>query len=256
MHLLADSHCHIDAAEFDPDRDAVLRRARDAGVDTLIAPAVDAAGWDRLEQLCAQHAGLHPAFGLHPVATSQHRPEHLVALHQRLRQGGIAVGECGLDFWDGMADAALQHHYFEAQLVLAREFQLPVIVHARRALDTVIACLRRAGPLRGVVHSFSGSWQQAEQLWRLGFLLGIGGPVTYPRAQRLRRTVTVMPIEHLLLETDSPDQPDAGQRGQRNEPARLATVLDCVAELRGTDRASLAAATRANCHRLFNLPSP
>ena len=136
---------------------------------------------------------------------------------------------------------------------LAREFDLPVIVHARRAVDAVIAAIRAVGGLRGVVHSFSGSAEQAAQLHKLGFLLGIGGPVTYERANRLRGIVASMPLEQLLLETDSPDQPGAAHRGERNEPAHLVEVLDAVAQLRGVSRETLAAATDANAERLFNL---
>ena len=144
---------------------------------------------------------------------------------------------------------------FIAQLELARERDLPVIVHARRAFDEVAACLRKVGGLRGVVHSFSGSLQQADNLWKMGFALGIGGPVTYPRARRLRDIVARIPAEFLLLETDSPDQPLHGHQGQRNEPALLTEVLAVVAELRGESRAHVAASTSANARRLFNLPT-
>jgi TatD DNase family protein len=153
---------------------------------------------------------------------------------------------------DGL-DHELQRHYFLGQLRLARERDLPVIVHARGALEEASLTLRRIGGLRGVVHSFSGSEQQARQLWEIGFHLGIGGPVTYPRAQRLRRIVAQMPIEFLLLESDAPDQPDAAHRGERNEPARVAEVLQCVAGLRGEPALDIAAATSANAHRLFGL---
>ena len=131
-------------------------------------------------------------------------------------------------------------------------------MHARRAVDAVIASIRRLGDgrLRGVVHSFSGSPEQARQLWSLGFMIGLGGPLTYERAQRLRRLVAQMPLEFLLLETDAPDQPDAGIRGQRNEPARLRQVLDVVAMLRGQAPEEIAAATTANAQRLFALPAP
>jgi TatD DNase family protein len=129
-----------------------------------------------------------------------------------------------------------------------------VILHARRAFDDVAAALRRIGGLRGVVHSFSGSEEQAQQFFRLGFHLGIGGPVTYERAKRLRAIVASMPIEWLLLETDSPDQPLSGHRGERNEPAFTAEVLDCIAMLRNESREAVAAASTRNCESLFALP--
>lgn len=251
---LVDSHSHFDAAAFDADRDAALARARGAGVVAQVVPAVDAAGWPALREVCARGPGLHPAYGLHPVCIASHRPEHLEALRDWLaRERPVAVGECGLDFFVMGLDPAVQHAYFDAQLRLAREFDLPVIVHARRAVDAVIAALRKIGGLRGVVHSFSGSVEQAAQLHALGFLLGIGGPVTYPRANRLRTLVATLPIEQLLLETDSPDQPGIRHRGQRNEPAHLVDVLDEVAMLRDMPREAVAAATTANAERLFGI---
>lgn len=251
---LVDSHSHFDAAEFDADRAAVHARALAAGVAAQVVPAVDAAGWPKLKTVCADHAGLFPAYGLHPMYLDAHRPGHLRELGDWIeRERPVAVGECGLDYFVDGLDADTQHTYFDSQLRLAREFDLPVIVHARRAVDAVIATLRRIGGLRGVVHSFSGSAEQAAQLHRLGFLLGIGGPVTFERANRLRGIVATMPLEQLLLETDSPDQPDASHRGQRNEPAYLVEVLDVVAQLRHMPRESLAAATAANAERLFGL---
>lgn len=250
--MLVDSHSHFDAAEFDADRAAAHARALAAGVRAQVVPAVDAAGWPNLKAVCAAFPGLHPAYGLHPMYLDAHRPEHLADLRGWIeRERPVAVGECGLDFFVEGLDADLQHLYFEAQLRLAREFDLPVIVHARRAVEAVIASIRKVGGLRGVVHSFSGSAEQAAHMHKLGFLLGIGGPVTHERANRLRGIVAAMPLEQLLLETDSPDQPDAGHRGQRNEPAYLKAVLDVVAELRGMPHEDVAAATTANAERLF-----
>jgi len=252
--MLIDSHCHLDAPEFDRDRDAVIERARAAGVTAQVIPAVAASGWSKLSALSASHEGLHPAYGLHPMFLAEHRDEHIDGLRTLLAtERAVAVGECGLDFHVPGLDEAQQRFFFEAQLRIAREFDLPVIVHARKAVDAVIATIRHIGGLRGVVHSFSGSEQQAEQLWKLGFCLGIGGPVTYDRAQRLRRIVTAMPIEFLLLETDAPDQPDAFHRGERNEPSRLTVVRDCVAELRRMSPEAVATSTSNNTARLFAL---
>lgn len=252
--MLIDSHCHLDAPEFDHDRDAVFARARAAGVVAQVIPAVDASGWAKLAALCASHDGLHPAYGLHPMFLADYRDEHIDALRNLLAtERAVAVGECGLDFHVEGLDAQRQQFFFEAQLRLAREFDLPVIVHARKAVDAVIATVRHVGGLRGVVHSFSGSEQQAEQLFKLDFCLGIGGPVTYERAQRLRRIVATMQIEFLLLETDAPDQPDSLHRGERNEPARLTVVCDCVAALRSTTIETVAIATRRNAEKLFRL---
>lgn len=251
---LVDSHSHFDAAEFDADRAAAHARACAAGVTRQVVPAVDAAGWPKLQSVCAELPGLFPAYGLHPMYLASHRPAHLRELRGWLeRERPAAVGECGLDFFVEGLDARAQQEYFEAQLRLAREFDLPVIVHARRAVEAVVAAIRKVGGLRGVVHSFSGSAEQAAQLHGLGFLLGLGGPVTHERANRLRKLAATLPIEQLLLETDSPDQPGSMHRGERNEPAYLPEALDAIAGLRGMERAELAAATTANAERLFAL---
>ncbi|HEY6984625.1 MAG TPA: TatD family hydrolase [Rhodanobacteraceae bacterium] len=251
---LIDSHSHIDTAEFDGDRALVLERARAAGVARQVVPAIALSGFANLRDLCHDETGLHPAYGLHPMYLDMHRREHLAELADWLaRERAVAVGECGLDYYIENLDRDEQQIYFERQLELARKLNLPVILHARRAFDDVAAAIRRIGGLRGVVHSFSGSEEQARQFWKLGFHLGIGGPVTYERASRLRAIVASMPIEWLLLETDSPDQPLAGHRGQRNEPAHLVEVLDAVASLRGERREAVAAATTANVERLFGL---
>lgn len=254
--MLVDTHCHLDASEFDADRAAVLARAQAAGVRRQIVPAVDAASWPKLRDVCAGDDGLFPAYGLHPICLDAHRPQHLPGLRDWIeRERPLAIGECGLDFFIQGLDADAQQRYFIGQLELAREYDLPVVVHARRAVEAVIVAIRQVGSLRGVVHSFPGSAEQARQLWQLGFLVGLGGPVTYARANRLRKLAATIPLECLLLETDAPDQPDADHRGQRNEPARLVTVLDTIARLRGEDPASIAAATTRNAERLFALPA-
>lgn len=254
--MLVDSHAHLDAPEFDDDRDAVLARARAAGVTRQIVPAVNATGWPKLRDLCARESGLLPAYGLHPMYLDDHREADLESLRTWIeREQPVAVGECGLDFFVEGLDPARQALFFDGQLRLARDFGLPLVVHARRAVDQVMAAIRRFGPLRGVIHSYPGSADQAKRLFDLGFLVGIGGPVTYERANRLRTLAATLPIECLLLETDAPDQPDSDHRGQRNEPARLVRVLETVAALRGMSPSDLAAATTANAERLFRLPS-
>ncbi|HEV7490978.1 MAG TPA: TatD family hydrolase [Rhodanobacteraceae bacterium] len=251
---LIDSHSHLDAAEFDGDRSAVIERARSAGVLRQIVPAIALSEFPKLRDLCSGESGLYPAYGLHPMYLDAHEPEHLAELTDWIaNERPVALGECGLDFYVENLDRDTQYVYLDRQLELAREFDLPLILHARRAFDEIAAAIRRVGGLRGVVHSFSGSEEQARQLWKLGFHIGIGGPITYERARRLRALIASMPIEWLLLETDSPDQPLAGHRGERNEPAYLEEVLATVATLRGESREAVAAATSANAERLFGL---
>ncbi len=249
---LFDSHAHLDAHEFDADRNEVLAAAREAGVCEMLVPAIAVSNWEAVRDLCAGQTDLHPAYGLHPLYLPQHSDRDLPRLHEWLSaHRAAALGECGLDFHNPSLDRERQLHFLRGQLRLAREFDLPLVLHARAAFEQVILELRRFEGLRGVVHSFSGSAEQARRLWEMGFMIGIGGPVTYERAKRLRRIVAEMPIEFLLLETDSPDQPDAAHRGRRNEPARLPEVLRCVADLRGCAPAEIARATTANALSLF-----
>lgn len=251
---LTDSHAHIDDASFAPDREAMFQRARDAGVRHIIVPAIDQASWQGIATLCADHPEAHPAYGMHPIYIDQHRPEHIDKLRRWLQtHRAVAVGEIGLDYFLPELDVERQREYFQQQLRIARDVDLPVIVHARKAMDEVTSTMRRVGGLRGVVHSFSGSLQQAERLWDMGFHLGIGGPVTHERAQRLRHIVATMPVERLLLETDAPDQPGACHRGERNEPANIMEVLDVIAQLRGESPEAIASATTRNARQLFGL---
>ncbi len=253
--MLVDSHCHLDAPRFDADRDAVIARARAAGVTRQVVPAVTAASWAGLRDACRRAPGLYPAYGLHPMFMDAHEPDDLDRLARWLEaEKPVAVGECGLDFFVDGFDAEAQAFYFEGQLRLARDLDLPVIIHARKAVDAVMAAIRRFAPLRGVVHSFSGSLDQARRLHAMGFLIGLGGPVTHARARRLRHIATEIDIDSLLVETDAPDQPDAGIRGERNEPARLPYVVEAIAGLRGMAPEALAHATARNAERLFGLP--
>ena len=255
MHALVDTHCHLDVAEFDADRDAVVARARAAGVARQIVPAIEAKTWPGLRDACARDEGLFPAYGLHPLLIGAHREQHLRALRDWIeRERPVAIGECGLDYWVEDLDRDVQATYFDGQLELAREYDLPVVVHARRALDDVMKAIKRVGHLRGVIHSYPGSPEQARQLADLGVLVGIGGPVTYERANKVRRVAASVPLDTLLLETDAPDQPDSAHRGQRNEPARMVRVLETIAELRGVDASVVAEATTQNAERLFGLP--
>lgn len=252
--MLVDTHCHLDVDAFDHDREAVIARARAAGVMRQIVPAIEAATWPKLRETCAGDRGLHPAYGLHPVVLSAHREEHLQALRTWIeRERPVAVGECGLDYYIPELDRDAQQFYFDRQLEIARDYDLPLVVHARHAVEAVILSIRRVGGVRGVVHSFSGSPEQARQLWDLGFLIGIGGPVTYPRANRLRKLVATMPLEYLVLETDAPDQPDCEHRGRRNEPVRLVRIVETIATLRRCSAESVVEATTRNAYRLFRL---
>jgi len=258
---LIDSHCHIDLEPFADDRREVLVEAKRQSVSDIIVPAVTAARWCDLQVLASSEPAepsdqslLHAAYGLHPVFTPEHHPDDLIELERFLQTADVvAVGECGLDFFIPDYDSETQMRYFTAQLDLAVQYQLPVIIHARKALDLVLRELRKRPGLRGVIHSFSGSLQQAKQLIDLGFYLGFGGPVTYTRALKLRMLVAELPLSALLIETDAPDQPDANHHGERNQPAWLPEIASCIAGLRGITVESVAETTSENAKLLFNL---
>ncbi|KJV32064.1 TatD family hydrolase [Luteibacter yeojuensis] len=254
MHELVDTHAHLDDSAFDTDRGAMFDRAAQAGVRRWVVPAIDRGNWKAIEHLSASREGVFPAYGLHPLVLDKHRDEHLDELPAWLDgHGAVAVGEIGLDYFVEGLDPDRQRDLFLRQLHIAKEHGLPVIVHARRAFEETIHTLRRVGGLRGVVHSFAGSEEQARQLFELGFHIGIGGPVTYERANRIRRVVAQMPLEWLLLETDAPDQPCAHRRGERNEPAFMVDVLETIAGLRGVEPAEVARVTTGNAVGLFSL---
>jgi TatD DNase family protein len=252
--LLVDTHVHLDDASFAADCFAVYQRAQVAGVKWQIIPAVDVASWARIKALTQKYTNLYAAYGLHPLYLQQHNLADLEQLQYWLaNNNAVAVGECGLDYYLPDLAKNTQITYFTAQLAIASQADLPLIIHARRAVDDVIKYIRRFSPLRGVVHSFVGSEQQANQLIKLGFYLGFGGPVTYLRAQRLRHLVQILPLERILLETDAPDQPLSTRRGQRNEPAYLSEILTQIAQLRQQSATEIAAITTQNAINLFNL---
>lgn len=247
-----DSHCHLDAPEFAADRAEVLTRAKAQGVWRQVLPAIDLDSCRAIAALQQSDSALLPAYGFHPLYLDRYSDAAFAELRAMVAdQRPVAIGECGLDFFVEGLDRELQNEVLIAHLRLAKDQHLPVILHARRAVDAVIALLRRHRTVGGIVHSFSGSWQQAEQLFELGYCLGIGGPVTFERAQRLRRIVARMPAEFLVLETDAPDQPSCHRRGQRHEPADLGEIAAVVARLRGVSLETLAAQTEANIDRLF-----
>jgi TatD DNase family protein len=249
--MLVDTHCHLDAAEFDADREAVANRARDAGVTAIVVPAVERANFGAVASVCREYPDCRPAYGIHPMYVDRARDEDLDALRQTLaREPAVAVGEIGLDYFVPTRDEARQRFYFTEQLKIARDLDLPVLLHVRRAVDAILALLRRIPVPGGIAHAFNGSRQQADEFIGLGFKLGFGGAMTHPRATRLRELAATVPLDAIVLETDAPDIPPewlakAGEKG-RNEPAELARIAGVLAELRGASVAAVAAATTAN----------
>ncbi|MEO4049235.1 TatD family hydrolase [Pseudomonas sp. CAU 1711] len=254
---LIDTHTHLDFPEFDADRAELLARSRDLGVQRLVVLGVYRDNWQRLWQLCQTQSDLYAAFGLHPVYLQQHLPGHLQELRAWLqRLAGhpqlCAVGEFGLDYFVETLDRQRQQALFEAQLELAVEFELPALLHVRRAHAATIASLKRFRPPRGgIIHAFAGSYEEAREYLRLGFKLGLGGAPTWPQALRLRKVVARLPAEAIVLETDSPDMAPAMYPGLRNSPEHLPAICAALAELRGETPEQLAEHSSRNAAELF-----
>jgi TatD DNase family protein len=267
-----DSHCHLDAPEFDADRAAVVRRARQAGVQRMVLPAVEAANFDAVRALADEHDSAY-ALGLHPLYVEHAVDADLERLADALRAHAgdprlVAVGEIGLDHFVPGLDLQRQERFYLAQLELARDAGLPVILHVRRSADSLLKGLRRTEVAGGIAHAFNGSRQQAEQFVALGLRLGFGGAMSFERARRIRELAATLPAHALVLETDAPDIPPqwlyrtaaarAAGATSRNEPAELPRIGAVLAELRGWSLAETAAVTVANTQaalpRLAALP--
>jgi len=268
-----DTHCHLDAAEFETDRAAVIERARAVGVAQIVLPAVGRANFETVRSLAHAH-GFAYALGIHPLFVERAADDDLVHLRDALAEHRgderlVAIGEIGLDHFVPGLDRDRQARFYTAQLRLAREFELPVIVHVRRSADSLLKHLRQVRVVGGIVHAFNGSEQQAEAFVERGFKLGFGGAMTFERALQIRRLAQELPLDAIVLETDAPDIPPqwlyrtaqerAAGASSRNEPGELPRIARSLAELRGLSLAELAAATSRNAHaalpRLAALPA-
>lgn len=251
---LVDTHCHIDTEAFDADREQVLQRASELGVRQLVVPAIDAAHWAGLIELCDVQPGLFPALGLHPVFLAAHAADDVAALEKMIeKHRPVAVGEIGLDYYVRELDRDQQQVLFEAQLEVARDADLPVILHVRKAHDQVLATLRRIPVRGGTVHAFNGSLQQARHYMNLGFKLGFGGMLTYPRSKKIRQLAGDLPIDVIVLETDAPDMTVSAHQGERNSPEYLPDCLQALAEVRDAGPDELARQTTHNARAVFSL---
>lgn len=249
--MLVDTHCHLDAAEFDADRDEVFSRASTAGVRSIVVPAVERANFGAVASVCRDYPGCLPAYGIHPLYVGRAREEDLDALRETLVSGkAVAVGEIGLDRFVEDRDDDRQAFFLSEQLKIARDLGLPVLLHVRRAVDAVLYHLKAVPVCGGIAHAFNGSRQQADEFIRLGFRLGFGGAMTYPRATRLRELAATLPLDALVLETDAPDMAPSWVGRGRNEPAELPRIAAAVAELRGISVEEVIRATEANFHAL------
>lgn len=252
-----DTHCHFDFPPFAGDESASIALAAAAGVTKIIVPAVAAQYFQRVSDLAANYTALYAALGLHPIAIAEHAISDLELLEQYLQKKAsklIAIGEIGLDLYMDSPQFDQQQLLLDAQLKLARRYDLPVILHSRRSHDILAGHLKRHSlPRTGVVHGFAGSLQQAERFMALGYRIGVGGTITYPRASKTRAVMAALPLSALLLETDAPDMPLNGWQGQPNRPERAALVYQTLCELRPEPADEIAAALKDNAEKLFNL---
>ncbi|CAB3656404.1 TatD family hydrolase [Achromobacter sp. ACM04] len=260
--MLIDTHCHLDAAEFDADREQVADGACQAGVQSIVIPAVERANFSAVRELAGKTAGGAYALGIHPLYVQRASDADLEALRAAVKDAlgdprFVAIGEIGLDFFVPEIASGepreRQERFYAAQLALAAEFGLPVLLHVRKSQDILLKYLRRHPRIGGIAHAFNGSAQQAQAFIDQGFALGLGGAMTYERALQIRRHAVDVDLAHLVLETDAPDIPPAWLHPphRRNAPAELVRIAATLAELRGITPAQVAHATTANAMRVL-----
>jgi TatD DNase family protein len=251
---LIDTHCHLDLPAFDADRVDVLDRARRNAVSGIVIPGVQSANWDALLTFCDSADGLYPALGLHPVFLEQHQQQDLQSLKAQLAvRLPVAIGEIGLDYAVSGLDRDDQQTLLEAQLEIARDAGLPVILHVRKAHDPVLATLKRIRVRGGIVHAFNGSLQQASHYSDLGFRFGFGGMLTFERSNKLRALAKALPLDSIVLETDAPDMTVFQHRGERNSPEFLPYCLAALAGVRDESPDELARITTQNARDVLCL---
>ena len=256
-----DTHCHLDAREFDSDREEVIARAVSQQIRAIVIPAVQASHFERVRDLAHSFEQGFYALGIHPMYVEDATEQDLQLLQRLLSRYRadpklVAVGEIGLDFFIPEISQDLSRHkqeyFYEAQLALACEFDLPVLLHVRRSQDVLLKYLRRSKVRGGIAHAFNGSLQQAHQFVERGFALGIGGAMTYPRALQIRRLASAFSLEALVLETDSPDIPPSWLHGdRRNEPCQIAEIARSLASLRGDSEQEVLDGTAKTAQRVL-----
>lgn len=256
--VFIDTHCHFDFSPFSGNESDSIALAAAAGVQRIIVPAVEAERFATVLALADAHAALYAALGMHPIAINRHNDAGLAALAHYLRQSHprlVAVGEIGLDNYMAEPMMARQEALLIDQLQLAARHELPVILHSRRTHDRLAQILRRHVLSRtGVVHGFAGSYEQATAFIKLGYYIGVGGTITYARANKTRQVMARLPLERLLLETDAPDMPLSGFQGQPNRPERLTLTFASLCSLRPEPPEQIAEIIYRNTLDLFGLP--
>lgn len=261
--MLIDTHCHLDATEFDADRDDIARQALRQGIAKLVIPAVARSNFDTVIALCNQHENCAYALGIHPMYVNSAAMDDIEVLRSYVQHNNpVAIGEIGLDYFANNPQNAknivgnnnfdLQSYFFIEQLKIAKQYDLPVILHVRHAIDDILKQLRKHKVVGGIAHAFNGSFQQAEQFISLGFKLGFGGAMTYSCALKIRELAVKLPLSAIVLETDAPDIPPEwlGQRG-RNSPLEIAKIAQVLADLRQLNITEVLEITGANALKVL-----
>ncbi|NOI90617.1 TatD family deoxyribonuclease [Vibrio splendidus] len=265
---LFDTHCHADFEAFEqnividqgatPDQsiDSYLKEAKQAQVEKILIPSIGQSNWRKLDKIAKSYSNVYYALGFHPYFLEQANDEQFSDLRQLLSSKSrqcVAIGECGLDFFVDV-EREKQERFFIQQMDLAKAFELPLIIHERKSYNRLIELLKQHKfTFGGVIHGFSGSEQQALAWIKLGFYIGVGGTITYPRAQKTRTTIAKLPLEYLVLETDAPDMPMYGNPGNVNHSKHLVTILNELFLLRKEPKQSVAAQIWQNSHRAFGI---
>lgn len=255
-----DSHCHFDFADFDLDRKEIWHECNTQGIHYLMIPGVAPDQWSAAINIARQHKNIYCSVGLHPwwIKSDEISEQYFAHLKQQLadnihQKNCYALGECGLD---AVVETplALQQQVLDIHLQLAQETSLPLIIHCRKAHNELLQQLKKYNlPGGGVIHGFSGSYDMAAQYWAMDFRLGIGGTITYERANKTREAVKQLPLEAILLETDAPDMPLHGKQGERNSPINIIAIAQTLADLRGESLEHVAAQTTRNAQQLFKI---
>ena len=254
-----DTHCHFDFPPFVDDIAHSIALLQRANVNKVIIPAVNADRFELISQLCSQHAPLYMALGLHPIYSHAHSDlallEHYLQSYSQQHHHSkcVAIGEIGLDGYIEQADFTQQLQLLRAQFELSNQFKLPVILHSRKSHALLLKEIKAAKLLhRGVIHGFSGSYEEAKQFIQQGFYIGVGGVISYERANKTRQAISKIPLDFIVLETDSPDMPLQGYQGQANRPEQILRIAEILAQLRGVDVQNIAETCYANSLTLFS----
>ncbi|KJY82253.1 deoxyribonuclease [Vibrio galatheae] len=253
---LFDTHCHLDFDVFAADLDGHIDAAKQAGVERFVIPSIGPSNWRKVADLADQYSSIYYALGIHPYFIDPDSHTYQKQLRQLLTERPaqcVAVGECGLDAMVGI-DRLRQEQIFVQQVELAQAFQLPLIIHIRKTHNRLLQLLKQYRfSYGGVIHGFSGSYQQAMQFVDMGFFIGVGGVITYPRASKTRQAIIQLPLESIVLETDSPDMPLNGHQGKENHPKMLAQIVSCLASLKGMSKQTVAERVWKNSNSAFGI---